>query len=134
MLSYVLLVYAALNIFCSYSLTRNRKWAILCENLPEKYLISNEKILKYLLHPPYRVPKWFFIWHIFMIALFFIILICYMFFWFGISDFITTGYALIIYLAIFVISTQIVYMFNNINQKKYINTPTKLPPIDSLFK
>lgn len=133
MLSYVLLVYAALNILCSYSLTRIRRWAILSEGLPEKYLISNEKILKYLLHPPYRVPKWFFIWHISMIILFFIILICYMFFWFGVSDFITTGYALITYLVVFIILLLTVYIVDDVYQRKYVMESNDSTHID-LFK
>ena len=119
-LSYALLTYTIIDMFFSYWIGRDNKWSILYQQLPEKLLISNEKILKYLLHPINRVPKWFFVWHILTIIYFAITLICYMFFWFGVSNFITTGYA---YLAVFILSlltSFVIYIVDGVYKRKYI--------------
>ncbi len=56
-----------------------------------------------------------------------------MFFWFGVSDFITTGYALITYLVVFIILLLTVYIVDDVYQRKYVMESNDSTHID-LFK
>ena len=82
--TYLLLIISFGIAVVTYFDARSFKWSMLFYLFPEKYLIKNKRILRYLMNPKNRVPISLFILHLSNLIPFLIILILYILAWCGV--------------------------------------------------
>lgn len=82
--AHILLILSFVMAVTTYSIARNFKWSMLFYLFPEKYLIKNKHILRYLMNPKNRVPISLFILHLSNLIPFLIIFILYILAWCGV--------------------------------------------------
>ena len=78
---YLLLLFSIVITTFTYFIARNNKWSMLYYLFPEKYLIKNKLILKYLFNPKDKVPIWLWFLHLSQLFFLFIIFAIYIAFW-----------------------------------------------------
>ena len=121
MINYVLLISSIFFYILTYFISRNNKWSELHSYLPDKYLIKNKILLKYLFSPKNMVPIWLFALHIFNILMVFITLIFYLLYWLNVINLVSNNITLLIYFILEILVFLIIFIIHWSKLKKYTN-------------
>ena len=121
MINYVLLISSIFFYILTYFISRNNKWSELHSYLPDKYLIKNKILLKYLFSPKNMIPIWLFALHIFNILMVFITLIFYLLYWLNVINLVSNKITLLIYFILEILVFLIIFIIHWSKLKKYTN-------------
>lgn len=119
---YILLILSFLITLFTYFVARNNKWSILYHLFPDKYIIKNQFVLKYLVNPKYKVPIWLFILHFSQLLALIIIFILYIIFWTTdlMSSILLSYWSSVIYFIYFLLFFTTISCIHGYMYKKYI--------------
>lgn len=121
MINYILLISSIFFYILTFFISRNNKWCELHSYLPDKYLIKNKILLRYLFSPKNMVPIWLFALHIFNILMLFISLIFYILYWLNIINLVSNKITLLIYFILEILVFLIIFIIHWSKLKKYTN-------------
>ena len=119
---YILMIFIVFFSIITYFIARNNKWCELHSYLPDKYVIKNKILLKYLYFPKNKVPIWLFMLHIFNLFMLFISLIFYILFWFNIINIVSNKITLSIYIILEITVLLIIFTIHWAKLKRYTNS------------